>query len=62
MDCNIFWEQVELEEFSIYSYSTSESGIAGKAGIAGTVMIDKKYFGISFRNRMISVPFELDSF
>ena len=30
MECNIFWEWVELEEYSIYSvYSTSESGIAG---------------------------------
>ena len=30
MECNIFWEQVELEDYSIYSiYSTSESGIAG---------------------------------
>ena len=31
-----FCEQVELEEYSIYSvYSTSESGITGKPGIAG---------------------------
>ena len=30
MECNIFWEWVELEEYSIYSvYSTSESGMAG---------------------------------
>ena len=33
-----FWEQVDLEEHSIYS--TSESGIAGRAGIAGIVVID----------------------
>ena len=36
--CNIFWEQVELEEYSIYS--TPESGIAGRAGIVRIVMID----------------------
>ena len=41
MECNIFWELVELEEYSIYSvYSTSESGIAGRAGIARRVVID----------------------
>ena len=41
MECNIFWEWVELEEYSIYSvFSTSESGIAGRAGIAATVVID----------------------
>ena len=41
MECNIFWEKVELEEHSIYSvYSTSESGIAGRAGIAGIVEIE----------------------
>ena len=38
MECNIFWEQVELEEYSIYS--TPESGIAERAGIAGIVVID----------------------
>ena len=38
MECNIFWEQVELEEYSIYS--TPESGIDGRAGIAGIVVID----------------------
>ena len=41
MECNIFWEWVGLEEYSTYSvYSTSESGIAARAGIAGTVVID----------------------
>ena len=31
MEYNIFWKQVELEEYSIYFvYSTSESGIAGR--------------------------------
>ena len=38
MECNIFWEWVELEEYFIYS--TSESGIAGRAGIAGIVVIN----------------------
>ena len=38
MECNIFWELVELEEYSINS--TPESGIAGRAGIAGIVVID----------------------
>ena len=38
MECNIFWEQIELEEYSIYS--TPESGIAGRAGIAGILVID----------------------
>ena len=41
MECDNFWEQVELEEYSIYSvYSTLESGIARRAGIAGIVVID----------------------
>ena len=41
MECNIFWEQVELEEYSIYAVcSTLESGIAGRTGIAGIVVID----------------------
>ena len=41
MKRNIFWEWVELEEYSIYSVSsTPERVIAGRAGIAGTVMID----------------------
>ena len=41
MECNIFCEQVEPEEFSIYSiYFTPESGIAGRVGIAGIVVID----------------------
>ena len=41
MECNIFWEWVELEEYSICSaYSNSESGIAGRAGIAGIMSID----------------------
>ena len=58
MECSIFWEKVELEEYSICSvYSTSESGIAGRAGIAGIVVIDLD--GLLFRNRMISVSFEL---
>ena len=36
-----FWEEVELKEYSIYFvYSTSESGIAERAGIAGIVVID----------------------
>ena len=40
-NATFFWEQVELEEYSIYSvYSTSESGIVGRAGIARIVMID----------------------
>ena len=31
MECNIFWEQVELKEYSMCSvYSTPESGIAGR--------------------------------
>ena len=44
-------------------YSTSESGIAGiagRAGIEGIVVIDQMDFGFLFRNRMISVPFELE--
>ena len=46
MECNIFWEQVELEEYSIYSvYSTSETEIAGRAVIAGTIVLDKEGFG-----------------
>ena len=53
-----FWEYVELEGYSIYS--TPESGIAGRAGIAGIVVIDSDNFGLLFRNRMISVPFELE--
>ena len=45
MECNVFWEKVELEEYSIHSvYSTSESPLsvptAGRAGIAGIVVID----------------------
>ena len=53
-ECSIFCELAELEEYSIYSvYSTSESGIAGRAEIAGIVVIDSQ-------NRMISVPFELE--
>ena len=41
MECNNFWEWEEQEENPIYSfYSTSESGIAGRGGIAGTVVID----------------------
>ena len=38
MKCRFFWEQVELEEYSIYS--TLESGLAGREGIAGIVVID----------------------
>ena len=38
MECNIFWEYAELEEYSIYS--TSESGIAERRGIAGIVVTD----------------------
>ena len=38
MECNIFWEYVELEEYSIYS--TLESGIAGRAETAGIVVKD----------------------
>ena len=38
MECDNFWEWVELEEYSICSvYSISGSGIAGRAGI---VVID----------------------
>ena len=38
MECNIFCEWIELEEYSIYSVcSTSEGGIPERAGI---VMID----------------------
>ena len=41
MECNIFWEKAELEEYSICSiYSTSESGIAVRGGIRGIVVID----------------------
>ena len=41
MECNIFCEEVELEEYFIYSVcSTSESGIVGRAGIAGIAAID----------------------
>ena len=36
MECDISW--IELEEYSIYS--TPKSGIAGRAGIAGIVVID----------------------
>ena len=36
-----FWEQIELEKYSFYSiYSTPESGIAGREGIAGIVVTD----------------------
>ena len=38
MECNSFWEQIELEKHSIYS--TPESGIAGREGIAGIVVTD----------------------
>ena len=37
MECDNFWEKVELEEYSIY---TSRNGIAGRAGIVKTVVID----------------------
>ena len=41
MECNNSLEPVKLEEYYIYSfYSTSQSGIAGRAGIALTVVID----------------------
>ena len=34
MECIISWEYIELEEYANYSvYSTSESRIAGRAGI-----------------------------
>ena len=46
MECNIFWEWVELEEYS------------RRTGIAAIVVID--FGGLLFRNRMISVPFELE--
>ena len=40
MALNIFWDKVELEEYSIYSmYSSPESGTAGRAGIARIVVI-----------------------
>ena len=38
MKCTNFLEQVELEEYSVYS--TPETGIAGRAGTAGIVVID----------------------
>ena len=38
MECHIFGNQVELEEYS--NYSTQESGIAGRARIAGIAVID----------------------
>ena len=41
MECNNFLEQVELEQYPIYLvYSTSESGIAGRAEIAGIMSVD----------------------
>ena len=68
MECNIFWEQVELEEYSIYSvYSTSQSGLAGRTGIPGAGIaeivvkdLDGLWNFIPDENRMISVPFELE--
>ena len=55
MECNFFCEKVETEEYSIYSvYSTSISGVAG------IVVIDLHDFGLLLRNRMITVPFELE--
>ena len=38
-------------------YSTSDSAIAGRGGIAGIVVVDLAELLIFFRNRMISVPF-----
>ena len=38
--------------YSVYSTS--------KNGVAGIVVIDLQNFGLLFRNRMISVPFELE--
>ena len=43
--------------FHLFRLFCIESGIAGRAGIAGTVVID---VGLLFQNRMISVPFELE--
>ena len=31
-----------------------------KSGVAGIVVIDLQDFGLLFRNRMISIPFELE--
>ena len=42
MECNILGGKVELKEYSIYS--TSHSGIAGRAGIAGIMVIDLDRF------------------
>ena len=59
MECKIFLEYVELEEYSIYSnYSTPASGIVGIAGITEIMVIDLDE--LLFRNRMISVPFEVE--
>ena len=41
-------------------YSTLESGIAGKAGIVGTVVIESDELWIFIPNGMIYVPFELE--
>ena len=55
MECNRFCEKVELEEYSIYSvYSTSNSGVVG------IVVIDLHHCRFLFRNRMVSVLFELE--
>ena len=35
---HFFWEQIKLEEYSIYS--TQDSEISGSAGIAGMIPID----------------------
>ena len=41
MECRILWGYVELEDYSIHFIcSTPESGIAGRAAIAGIVLID----------------------
>ena len=61
MECNIFWEQVRLEEYSICSiYSIPESGIAERAGTAEIVVIDLNELWTFIPERMISVPFELE--
>ena len=50
-----------MEEYFIhFVHSTSESGIAGRAEIAGIVVIDLEGLWTYIPNRMISVPFELE--
>ena len=56
-----FWEQVELEEYSIYSvYSTSEIEIAGKVGIASWNSGDRLRRTLDFRSRKELFLFHLN--